>query len=859
MSRKGWAVTALLLSLTTSPLLADEGPPRFAEVNGFEFGERIMTSDQAVRYLEALEESSDRISTVEIGESFEGRRQVAGILTSADNHERLDEIRDNAQILGDPRQGEAELEDQPTIVWFAAAIHGNELSGAEGLLKLVEELVRAEDDDAIDEILANTVIIVDPVLNADGREAFVNYNHRRYGSEPRATPEDWANDTTPWEGLGFRTSHYFFDINRDWFAHTHPETRNRQDLIQEWRPQVAVDAHEMGPEVEFHVEPPTDPINPEFPDFATRWFEHFGDAYAEAFDQGRVDYTTRDIFNFFYPGYTTSWSSYQGAVGMLYEQGNTGGVMIEREDGSVRTLAEGAENQYTAFRAAIELAATERETLLREYHQAHEEAVNETDDVERYVLSSASRDPGLLAEAVALLKRNGVEVARLEEETRLRGSEDRYGERAGTVTVPAGSYIIEAAQPRQQLIRALLEPETPVPEAFLEEARERVDRGENPEFYDITAWSLPLLFDLEAWASSSGTGLDTRPVEEPPRHGNDLPEAEYAWVIHGDQTAAIAALNQLRNDGYRVSVAERSFELNGEAMPRGSVILMQGNNPDSLQDSLAEVVETYDLNVTGTDEGRTAGGDLPALGGADTFDVAEARVALLGEMPMHPYSFGWAWYTLEERWDIAATVLRTESIADTRMEQFDTLVIPDIFSAEALAERLGEQGVERLGNWLRDGGNLVVIGDAVDFAVDQLETVALQDGWSEDDNDEETVRTFDVPGAFFATDMDDRHWLSSGYEQAPPVLVNSDRLHRAPELPPSPARNDVLTYAEQDAPLAGHAWEESEDALPGGVFAWEESAGSGRVVAFPEDLNFRGYWLGVDRLFLNAVILGPSA
>lgn len=857
MSRKNGIVTALLLGLATGPVLADEAPPRFEEVNGYDFGERIMPNHHAVRYLEALEAASDRISTVELGETFEGRRQVAGILTSAENHDRLDEIQENARVLGDPRRGEASIEDQPTVVWFAAAIHGNELSGAEGLLQLVEELVRAEDDAAIDEILANTVILVDPVMNPDGREAFVNFNHRRYGSEPRATPEDWANDATGWEGLGFRTSHYYFDINRDWFAHTHPETRNRQELIQQWRPQVAVDAHEMGPEVEFHVEPPTNPINPEFPDYATRWFEEFGDAYAEAFDRDRVDYTTRDIFNFFYPGYTTSWSSYQGAVGMLYEQGNTGGLMIQRNDGSVRTLAEGARNQYTAFRAAIELAAGERETLLREYRQAHEQAVNETRDAERYVLSSESRDPGLLAEAVAMLQRNGVEVARLEEDARLRGSQDRYGERAGTVSVPAGSYIIEAAQPRQQLIRALLEPETPVPEPFLEEARERVDRGENPEFYDITAWSLPLLLDLEAWASTSGASLDTTPVEDPPRHGGELPDAEYAWVIHGDQTAAMAALNQLRSDGYRVALAERGFELNGEFLPRGSVILMRGNNPDSLRDSLAEVTEAYDLRVSGTDEGRTAGGGLPALGGSDTFDVAEARVALLAEGPLHPYSFGWAWYTLEERWDVATTVLRTDSIAATPMEQFDTLVIPDVFSAAALADELGDQGVERLGNWLRDGGNLVVLGDAVDFAVDQLETVALQDGWADDE--EEVTREFQVPGAFFATEMDDRHWLTSGYEQAPPVLVNSDRLHRAPELPPSPARNDVLTYADRDAPLAGHAWEESVAALPGGVFAWEESAGSGRVVAFPEDLNFRGYWLGVDRLLLNAVILGPSA
>ncbi len=854
----------VLVSLAATPaLLASEAEevPSFEEVTGFEIGERIMSHNDMVRYLEALDRHSDRVSLFEMGESFERRTLTGAIVTSEANHERLDEIRETARRLDDPRLGEVDIEDQPTIVWFAGAIHGNELSGAEGLIRLVEELARAEDDEALERILDNTVIIADPILNPDGREAFVAYNHRRVGHEIDGDTDDWANDYTGWEGLGFRTSHYFFDINRDWFANTHPETRGRQEVIREWRPQVAVDAHEMGPDVEFHIDPPVGPINPFFPDFTTEWFEHFGDAHAAAFDESRIEYTVRDIFNFFYPGYTTSWSSYQGAVGMLYEQGNTSGLAYKRPDGSIRTLADGARNQYTAFRAAIELASDQREALLADYRAAHEQAIDDGErGVRRYVLTPDSRDPGLLAEAVALLKRNGIEVERLTEDANLRGSRDRYGRTRGTVSVPQGSYLIEAAQPRQNLIRALLEPETPVPEEFLEKARERVDRGENPRFYDITAWSLPLLFDLEAWGSISSARLETEAVEEDPvpEGAGEVPRAEYGWLIDGSQTGAMAALHRLTREGYRAAVANRDFEINGDTHARGTVILLAGNNPDSLEESLAAVAEDYELQLRGVDEGRTSGGELPALGAADTFDVKEANIALLAEQPVHPHSFGWAWHSLDAAWEIPSTVLRVESVSGTRLERFDTLVIPDTFSAAALAERLGESGIERLKQWVRDGGNLVVIGNGVEFAVDQLELIGLEDGWATDE-DESPVQEFSVPGAFFATEMDERHWLSTGFDTAPPVLVDSSHNFRAPERPPSPAHNAVIRYADNDGPLAGHAWEESVEVLPGAVFAWEESVGSGRVVALPEDVNFRGYWRAMDRLFLNAVVLGPSA
>lgn len=848
----------LVLGLLMMALPALSGDLSYRSVIGYEFGERIATSYDARRYMETLARETDRVTLVHQGESYERRPLIAAIITSPDNHERLGEIQENAQRLGDPRRGEVDIDDQPAILWLGGSIHGFELSGTDGLMKLMEELATSEDERVLD-WLDNTVVIIDPTLNPDGRDAFAMFNHRRIGSEPNPSQKDWSNDFTGWDALGFRTSHYFFDINRDWFAHTHPETRARMPLLQAWRPQVVVDAHEMGHDTEFYFDPPTQPRNPVFPDFAWDWFEDFGAAYADAFDEAGIEYTKRDIFNYFYPAYTTSWGSYQGAVGMLYEQGSTRGLALALSDGSTRTLTQALHQQYVAARAAVGLAAEERRRLLADYRNAHEEAIAEGRSGTRRYFLSAHSDPQLLAEAVALLQRNGIEVDRLDEGIQRRGLSDRLGDRVGDRDIPAGSFVIEAAQPRNRLIRALLEPETPVPEAFLAQARERIERGENPRFYDITAWSLPLMFDLEVYASSSGGSLPVSRQQDRPRMGGELPEATYAWLIDGRQTAGVAAAYHLRKAGYRVSVSPRAFEAGEHALSTGTVIVRRGGQGEGLESKLAEVVADYDLRVLGVDGGRTSGGDLPALGGADTFSLADGNIALLAEHPMHAYSFGWAWHTLDQAYDIDTTVIRLESVAGTRLEEFSSIVIADTFSASGLAERLGEDGQERLKRWVRDGGNLVVIGDAVEFAREHLELIELDDAWAVEE-DEPARQRFSVPGAFLATEMDQRHWLAGGFDSAPPVLVNSNRIYRVPEQPPSPARNAVIRYAtDRQATVAGHAWRESLDELPGGVFAWEERVGSGRVIAFPEDINFRGYWRGVDRLLLNAVILGPSA
>jgi hypothetical protein len=854
--------TLAFLALFLIPAAAVAQTPSFREVVGHDFGERITQHHQMVRYLETLAAASPRVSIERQGHSWEGRDLMLAIVTAPENHARLDEIRRSAQRLADPRttspaEAAAISHNQPAIVWFGGSIHGFELSGTEGALMLLDHLARGEDAATL-AVLRHAVVLIDPMLNPDGRDAFAHHNHAALGHRPNPDHEDWSNDFTGWQALQFRTSHYFFDINRDWFAHTHPETRYRVPTFQRWRPQVAVDMHEMGSDVEFYFDPPTGPVNPFFPEHSSRWFQRFMTAHAAAFDRAGYEYMTGERYNFFFPGYTTAWSNYQGAVGMLYEQGSSRGLALRRPDGSVRTLRDAADQQYTAAWAAASLAAADRETLLRESYESGRAALADgARGVRRYVIAPQG-DAHLAGELVNLLLRNGIEVQRLTVAARMSGVRDRTGASVGAMTFPPGSYVIDAAQPRNRLIRVLLEPGIPIAEAFLREARARLERDENPRFYDITAWSLPLMFGLAGFSSTDGSAIRAEPVHGPVNMA-EVPErdAGYAYLIDGSQAAAIGALYELLDEGQRASLTLRPTRLGGLDVSSGTVVIRIGQNDASVHETVRRVAQQRGLRVRAVDTGIGDPGHL-ALGSGDVIPVRKPRIALLGEDAVQGYSFGWAWHTLDQAYGIPVAVLRARSLDGPGLQRFDVLVLPELQGA-ALARLLGESGSTRLKQWVQDGGTLVTIGSATEFARDQLGLIRLR-SWYDTDAGKNAQRVT-APGALVRVELDRESWLSAGYD-APelPVLANSNRVYLPPEGAVSSQRRVAATFAP--APrlaLAGHLWPESRDRLPGAVFLYEERVGRGRVIAFAEDPNFRGYLRGTDRLFLNAVVVGPSA
>lgn len=859
---KSTRVILFTLLICISPVLLFSQVKSFQEVVGHEAGDRITKSHQIVQYLNYLDKASDRVTSFEIGRTYNQKLQMAAILTAPENHNRIGEIKENGQKLDDPRaisssEADTIIQNQPAILYLGGSIHGFELSGTEGIVKILEHFTTSDDPETLEQ-LQNTVMIVDPTINADGRDAFAQANHQMLGRTVHTDNDDWSNDFNAWEARKYRTSHYYFDLNRDWFAHTHNETRNRAAILREWRPQAGVDAHEMGANTEFYVDPPTDPISPLFPEYASKWFEHYGNAYADIFDENHVEYTKGEIFNFFYPAYFTSYMTHQGAVGMLYEQGSSRGFGLQLSDGSERTLADAAHQQYLAFRAMIRLSSDRRHELLSDYYQQNVSAIEAgTSGAIRYFITPEG-DPNLVAEAVNLLMRSGVEVYQLTSESSVQNVTDREGNDVGNYTFDAGTYVIEASQPRHSFIRNLLDYEVPMPEEFLEQARQRVDRGENPRFYDITSWSLPLLYNLQGFSSSSSRSISADRVTGPVQTGNNSPleTAQYAYLIDGNQAKALSAIPYLRKQDIRVQVLYKPTQINQKPYASGTVIVRTDGNTDEVQNAVTELKDRFGLDVDPVDSGQADAG-FPPLGSVEGTRIAEPKIALIGDHPVDAYSFGWAWHTLDRTYEIPHIVMKARSVGNTMLERYNVLVLPEISDTGHFAELLGENGIARLKRWVQDGGTLVAIGSATDFVREQLEITEIKSWYDEEEN--ENAQRITVPGAFFSTELDEENWLTSGYSHGFPALVNSNRIYMTPEGAATPRRNTPVTVAEGESRISGHAWQENLERTPGSVFAYEERVGRGRVIAFAEDINFRGYWRGADRLFLNAVILGPSA
>ena len=856
-------LTVMLILTAAMPLSAQSVKP-FSAVAGHDFGERISLHREMEAYVQHLAERSPRVKVIHQGRTWEQRSQYAVIITAPENHQRLEAIQQGIAKLADPRQttdAEAErlIQSLPVVAYLGGSIHGFELSGSEAMLKLIEHLTTRDDPDTR-AILQNVVVIIDPMFNPDGRDAFALYNHQALGREPNPRREDWNNQFRRWEALKFRTNHYFFDLNRDWFAHTQIETRNRIQTVLQWHPQLAIDAHEMGSDFEFYFDPATQPDHVYYPEYARRWLKRFGRAYAAAFDSAGYEFMTRERYNYYYPGYTTSWTSYQGAAGMLFEQGSSRGLAITRRDESVRTLKEAMQHHYLGALTALRIAARERATLLADYYQAHVDALEDgRKGIRRYLLPPGG-DPGLTAKAVALLLRNGVEVHRLRESVTLSQVRDREGHTVDRHRFPSGTYVIEAAQPRNRLVRVLLEPDAPLPQAFLNEARLRAERGENPRFYDITAWSLPLLFNIPGYSTSDGRPLPAEPVTQPAPVAMAFGRANYAYMLDGRQVHTMAALYHLAAQGYRVSMTFRETQIRGQKFPAGSGVVRVGDNPEDIHEAVKAVAERFQIRVDPVHTGLSDEG-YPALGSEHVRPVKRSDIAIVGEHPISGYSFGHAWFVLDRQYEIPVTVLRAWALPSAPLKRYSTLILPHLNRGE-FKRILGQRGMQRLKHWVQDGGVLVAIGDAALFVAKDLKLAAVK-SWADTSDNPQAKQEVPMltPGAFLRTHLLEGHWLTAGVQGDFPALVYSSRILLPPDGPQIlPQRKVVARFAETNRlRMAGHIWPDVAERTAGGVFLYEQKHGWGRVILFAEDPNFRGYWRGADRLFLNAVLFGASA
>ncbi len=856
----------------------DPSVPSPAEFLGYPLGTRFTHHERILAYLRRLAEASPRVTMWQYGESYEGRPLSLVAISTPENLARLDALRAEHLRLADPRGMDgSELErvegEVPVVVWLAYGVHGNESSSSEAAMAAAYTLAAAGGE--WPDLLAGTVVLIDPLVNPDGRERYVSFYDQARGRVPDPDPEA-AEHREPWPGG--RQNHYLVDLNRDWSWATQQETQARLAEYRRWEPQVYVDYHEMFSESSYFFPPAAEPVNPLLDRRTVAWLDVFGRANGAAFDRQGWPYYKAETFDLYYPGYGDSYPGFRGAVGMTYEVAGHGraGLAIERRDGSVLTLADRIARHLTTSLVTVETAARNRHDLLVTYAQSRADAAAKAGPA--YLWARDAPEGGALADLLAL---QGIEVSQLSEETRLEVHDLTAGEDAAQErSFPAGTYVVDASQPLGNLARALLDRAPKMGQDFLRRQRARLERNVGTEFYDITSWSLPLAFNVQEWvAPSPGRALGGRlSARTPPSSGLEAGDAQgrVGFLVPPAGLAGFRFAGALEREGLAFRVAFGEFDIGGVHYPSGTLFIPRvgnrgqeeaagggaGTSGDSLRSTLTRLAGDAGVRVVPVDTSYSSQGI--SLGSDRMPSVGSPKIGLVSGNGVSPTSFGFLWFLLDQQVRLPFTRLDLKALGATDLGGFDVLILPDGWGYGR--ELAGESG-DAVARWVRRGGVVIGVGGAQRWLEEKeltavgtwkappkkgaAEKEAKGASAKEGSLDERPIYT---PGAILATRLTPDHPLAVGLPGPPPVLVTGSTVLE----PTGDPQVDVLTAAPEAPVVTGMAWPEAEKRLAGSLLASFERQGRGAVVLFAQEPDFRLFWRGTAPLFLNATLYGPS-
>ncbi len=650
------AMLSLSLSgqgLTAGAVTYDPAIPTLKAVVGHEPGEAITTPDEIGRYLEALVKAApDRTRLVTYATSWEGRPLQYLMVGSRERMARLDDIRRGMQALASgAADADRLIPDLPVVVWLLHGIHGNEVTSSDAALQEAYHLLAAQNDADVDLTMREALVIIDPMQNPDGRQRFVTQNLLGRGPEPDPNPQSAEHDE-PWPGG--RVNHYLFDMNRDYFSMSQPETAGRARVMLEWYPQVVADLHEMSGNSTYYFAPPADPFNPFIPEAQRQSLEMFGRANAAAFDRRGFPYFVRETYDAFYPGYGDSWPGFHGAVAMTFEQASPRGLVFRREDGTLLTYRQGVTHHFTAAITTALTAARNRERLLRGFLDYRRSATALAEKGTREYLIAPGKDPSRAERLARLLVAQGIQVRRSEEAFQ-----------AGSQPMPRGTFIVPLGQPAGRLVRNLLDPDIKMDEAFLKEQDRRRKARLPDQIYDVTAWSLPLMFDVDVVASDKATGVRSVDVRADERASALAPvqAGTLGFLMPWSSGAAATAAEALRQ-GIRIQTFDESLTHAGRTYAIGTAFIRFSENPEGTAAKVQQIAgrrgaELVPVSSTWTDEGLSLGSGRAAR-------LKEPRVLLAWDAPASTFSAGWARYVLEQRFGLRVTAMRVSTLAELR-------------------------------------------------------------------------------------------------------------------------------------------------------------------------------------------------
>lgn len=803
-------------------------------VIGHEVGEWHVTHDRLVNYMYALDKASDRISLEVTGHTYEGRPLLLLTITSPKNHERLEDIRQQHVKLSDPSSsGTLDTKGMPIVFYIGFSIHGNEASGVNAGLLAAYYLAAAQGPE-IEKYLENTVVLFDPSYNPDGMQRFSSWVNARKSSMTSSDPNDTEHNEA-WPGGRF--NHYWFDLNRDWLVAQHPESRARVKSFQRWRPNVLTDHHEMGPNSTFFFQPGVPArMHPLTPAKNLELTKQIGTYHAKALDEIGSFYFTQEGYDDFYYGKGSTFPDVQGAIGILFEQASSRGHAQETING-VLTFPFTIRNQFVTALSSLRAVNGMREDLLNYQRQFYKDAASEAaKDGTKAYLFGASKDAIRAFHFTEVMTRQAIDVYRPASNITQNGK----------TYAANSSYVVPLNQRQYKLIKSMFEKRTSFKDSL---------------FYDISSWTLPLAFGVDYEELRSVPSLGEKITDPKMPIGKRIGDkSDYAYVFESFGYYAPRAMYRLLNSGIRIKVASDPFyHTDGTRFERGAILIPvsgQEKSAEQIEFIVNEIVSKDGIDVYAFKTGLDYQG--VSLGSSSFIPLKKPTVAMLVGDGFSATDAGEIWHLLDTRFGVPVTLLPTNVLERASIARYSTIIMPPTMGSIGISESTKE----KLKSWTQQGGTLI----GFEHAVTWLNNAGLGkfEMKKEDDKKEDKQRPYadideytgaqETSGSIFEAQVDLTHPLLYGYTSQKLPLFKSNNLFMEKS---KSAYGNPIVYTP--APLmSGYISKENYALAKQSSVVGVSVVGQGRVIGFTDNMCFRAFWFGTNKMLMNAIYYGPS-
>jgi hypothetical protein len=811
---------------------------------GYAPGKRFTPHSRILDYYQHVAAHSKNVKLMPYGSTYEGRKLLVAVIGTEDHLNRLDEIRLDNQMRAGIVSGKPK-NNGPAIAWLSYNIHGNEPVSSEASLVTLYNLARPGNAKAA-EWLKKVLVVIDPCMNPDGRERYVQWYNRTHAalnvSGPDAHPASWEH-SEPWP-YG-RSNHYFFDMNRDWAWQTQQESKQRTALLQQWLPHVHADLHEMGAQRSYYFLPAAEPYHEQVTPWQREFQEYLGKVNARYFEEQSWRFFSREDFDLLYPSYGDTWPTFMGAIGMTYEQaGGNAGLALKLNNGDTLTLVSRVAHHAAASLATVEATYDKADKLISEFAKFYaDNAASPPGQYKTYVVKGNNAADNLAA-FCKLLAQNGIQYGYASSaDKRLFSGYNYFTGKNENMSLEPGDVVVSAHQPRAAFVRVLMEPKSKLADSLT---------------YDITAWSLPFVYGLKTYGLAERMTPQTNSGVQPKTVL--AMEKPYAYLAEWKSTTDAQLLAKLLRAKINVRYAEKPFTIGGVEYPSGTMVVLRADNlkAATLDETLRREAAALGQTLTPVATGRVEKG--PDLG-SDYFHFIKApRVAVLLHNEIETGSIGELWYHFEQELQYPVTLIDVKNTRRFEMKDFDVIILPDgDFGDQFEGRRFGA-----LREWMQAGGKIIALESAVGLfagrdkdgftlkeksdsaAVKKLQAANALRPYA--DRERAAISDF-VPGSIFRLRMDNTHPLGFGYGEEYHTLKLGSKVY------------EYLTTGinvgtlKKDGHVAGFVGANVKNKLQEGLVFGVERQGRGSIVYLIDNPLFRAFWHNGKLLFDNAVFL----